>query len=370
MRFLVVTLAPTLLKEDGHFYSYAPYVKEMNIWFSAADTVAILSPNSYKDALLLAPFNRKDIEVQTVPTIAFNSFGKAIVSVLSLPYIFFKLFREFSKADHIHLRCPGNMGLLGTLVQIFFPKKTKTAKYAGNWDPSAKQPLSYRLQKWLLNNTTVTKNMHVLVYGNWPNQSKNVKPFFTASYPKSKIEVFAPKKFSTPLKFIFVGTLSPGKRPDYILRLMQQFKQNTIDVKLDVYGDGFERLKLAQYVKNNGLSQIVIFHGNQSAERIEKVYKESDFLILPSKSEGWPKVVAEAMFWGVIPIATKISCVPWMLDYGKRGILIDAQLEHDVQVILSHLEDHNLLQEMSRKAMEWSHSFTIDDFESEIKKIL
>ena len=45
-------------------------------------------------------------------------------------------------------------------------------------------------------------------------------------------------------------------------------------------------------------------------------------MILPSKSEGWPKAIAEGMFFGCIPIATPVSCVPWMLADGSRGILV------------------------------------------------
>ena len=43
------------------------------------------------------------------------------------------MYKAMKWADHIHLRCPGNIGLLGCIVQIAFPKKVKTVKYAGNW---------------------------------------------------------------------------------------------------------------------------------------------------------------------------------------------------------------------------------------------
>jgi hypothetical protein len=29
------------------------------------------------------------------------------------------------------------------------------------------------------------------------------------------------------------------------------------------------------------------------------------------------------MFWGCVPIVTSVSCIPFMLDYGKRGVLLD-----------------------------------------------
>uniref|UniRef100_UPI0030ED6F25 glycosyltransferase n=1 Tax=uncultured Algibacter sp. TaxID=298659 RepID=UPI0030ED6F25 len=98
--------------------------------------------------------------------------------------------------------------------------------------------------------------------------------------------------------------------------------------------------------------------------------KESHFLILPSKSEGWPKAVAEAMFFGAIPIATSISCVPYMLGYGNRGVLIDRDLKKAVETVRLCLDDSERLKLMSIKASQWSQKYTLDVFESEIIKLL
>lgn len=93
-------------------------------------------------------------------------------------------------------------------------------------------------------------------------------------------------------------------------------------------------------------------------------------MILPSKSEGWPKVVAEAMFWGVIPLVTPISCVPWMLDHGKRGILLTLDVEKDVSAFAKAVKDTSNLEKMARLGQQWSHQYTLDDFEEAIKKLL
>src|SRR5690606_18301671 len=84
---------------------------------------------------------------------------------LFFPINMFFLFRAMSAARHIHLRCPGNLSLLGCIVQMFYPRKRKTAKYAGNWDPKSAQPMSYRWQRKILSSTFLTKNISVLVYG-------------------------------------------------------------------------------------------------------------------------------------------------------------------------------------------------------------
>jgi glycosyltransferase involved in cell wall biosynthesis len=369
MRFLVLTIAPTIYRENTYF-SYAPYVKEMNLWFSQVDDVTILSPTSYSQKLLLSHFNRNDINVLSIPSLNFNSIMTTIKSIIYMPIIIVKMIAAMQKADHIHLRCPGNIGLIGCVFQVLFPNKTKTAKYAGNWDPKAKQPLSYRFQKWLLSNTFLTRNMQVLVYGEWPDQSKNIKPFFTATYPKEKFPQIRPKELKTPYRFLFVGGLVPGKRPVYALQLIAGLLKNDIECKLDFYGDGKERIHLENFICDNQLSDFVTLHGNQKGIVIENAYKESDFLILPSQSEGWPKVVTEAMFWGVIPLVSKISCVPWMLGEGNRGILLENQLEKDIKNIQVQLLKLEELSRKSVKAQQWSHQYTLDYFEQEIKKLI
>ncbi|WNH09648.1 hypothetical protein [Thalassobellus suaedae] len=76
------------------------------------------------------------------------------------------------------------------------------------------------------------------------------------------------------------------------------------------------------------------------------------------------------MFFGVIPIATKISCVPYMLDYGNRGILIAGDLSQGVIQITHSLKDVDELELMAEKASNWSQNYTLDVFEAEISKLL
>jgi len=271
--------------------------------------------------------------------------------------------------DHIHLRCPGNIGLLGCIVQIAFPSKSKSAKYAGNWDPKAKQPLSYRIQKWILSNTFLTRNIQVLVYGKWKNQTKNIKPFFTASFYKGEIKKVIPHNYNETLKFVFTGSLVSGKRPLLSIQIIEALNKKGIKANLHIFGDGVLMKSLKLYVQDNNLNDIIFINGNQEMETVKESLKDSHFSILPSKSEGWPKAIAEAMFYGVIPVSTKVSCIEWMLNYGKRGILIEPILEEAVQEIEYCLEKANL-NEMANAAQKWSQQYTLDSLEKEIKKIL
>jgi glycosyltransferase involved in cell wall biosynthesis len=139
---------------------------------------------------------------------------------------------------------------------------------------------------------------------------------------------------------------------------------------LELFGDGNERVAIQNYIKNNNLESFTFLRGNQTADFIKQKYQECHFLILPSKSEGWPKVVAEAMFWSCLPIATPVSCVVNMLDNENRGILLNEILIEDCEKIELLLHNETLYQEKVLQAVTWSQNYTTDYFEEEIKKLL
>ncbi|HNP32555.1 MAG TPA: glycosyltransferase [Flavobacterium sp.] len=370
MKFAIITHVIHGKISDKYF-GYEPYVREMNLWIKNVSEVLIVAPLHTTPKTPIQEFYQHE-KVTFVPVDNFDisSFKNILHSLIVMPRIVWRIFQTMKKADHIHLRCPGNIGLLGCLVQMLFPSKPKTAKYAGNWDSNAKQPFTYRLQKWILSNTFLTKNMQVLVYGEWENSTKNVKPFFTASYfEKDKIDV-KPKELSGRISFVFVGTLSNGKQPIYAVKLIEQLHKNGNNVELKIYGEGFERTILEKYISENSLENIVKLMGNQNQEAVKNAYLENHFVILPSLSEGWPKVVAEGMFWGCLPIASRVSCVPNMLGNGDRGLLLDFKLNQDVGSIESILKNTNLYQDKVNKAINWSRHYTMDVFENEIKLLL
>lgn len=368
MRFLVISDAPTLL-EDGLFCAYSPYVNEMDVWFRHVSDCIVLSPTKYNMELLVSPFHRQPTVI-SIFSLNFTTLINSVLSIIRIPINIYKVFIEMYLADHIHLRCPGTIGLLGCFTQVFFPNKIKTTKYAGNWNPKAKQPLSYRIQKWVLSNTFLTKNMTVLVYGQWKNQSINIKPFFTATYTKDEIELPKVRQYNQSLKFLFLGSLVEGKRPLLAIKIVEALYEQGKHVYLDIYGDGVLKNDLQSYIVEHHLEGVVRLLGNQEKGVVKEALKEAHFSILPSKSEGWPKALAEAMFFGAIPIATEVSCIADMLGNGSRGILIDTDLKRAIRAIGEHLCDSRQLLTMSEEAVKWSQGYTLDQFEKEIVKLL
>ncbi len=379
MRLLIISDAP-ILKSKGKKEAYAPYVREMDLWMKYVDHITFICPTYYNRSLLTQPFIKQDFTVKSLRRLEFHNYSSAFWSLCNIPYQFIVLCFAFANADHIHLRCPGNLALLASIAQILFPSKKKTAKYAGNFDPNAAQPVAYRWQKNILSNTFLTKNISILAYGKWPNQSKNVKPFFTATYRRNQITALSIRDWNGPFKSVFVGTMGANKRPLEVLEIIKSLTKDGIDISIDYYGDGPLKNEMAVKIDEYNLHDKVRLHGNVDNSIVTKAYKNAHFSFLLSKSEGWPKAVAEAMFWGCVPIASAVSCVPWMLGCSNnqpqredarcgRGILINDLSTADAQVA-AYLRAPELLQELSQNAAIWSRKYTLDDFEEAIQELL
>ena len=369
MKFVIITNV-VHKNHQNKWYGYEPYVREMNLWLKDKVTeTKIVAPVFTEISLDIdSSYNSNHIEILKVPTFNFLNFKEIFFTILKLPYVIFKILQAFIWADHIHLRCPGNMGVLGSVIQVFFPHKPKTVKYAGNWDPESKQPLSYRLQKWIISNTFLTRNAKVLVYGEWENQTRNIQPFFTATYSESEIEELPEKNLKKEIRFIYVGAFTKGKQPIKSVRVIEKLKKNGYSVFLDMYGEGDEYKKVKKYIETNQLMAFIKLHGNTDKEKIKKAFQKSHFLIFISKSEGWPKVVAEAMFWSCLPISSSVSCVPNMLGNGTRGGLVDD--DNTLEIIEIYLKDEKLYQEQVVQAKKWSQNYTLEKFDIEIQKLL
>ncbi|MBZ9632372.1 glycosyltransferase [Salegentibacter sp. LM13S] len=420
MRFAVFTHVIHQEKE-GRYYAYSPYVREMNLWFKYVEEVEILAPleerrrkgekgkrgSGEKEMRGKGElYEQSCITFTKIPSFHLLNFPAVLDSIIKIPFIFFRILGAMRRADHLHLRCPGNIGLLAAVAQIFFPKKPKTVKYAGNWDPGSRQPWTYRLQKWILSNTFLSRNIKVLAYGVWPNQSENILPFFTASFSEIEKESVQ-KDFSPPYKFIFTGNLVEGKGIFKAIKLIEALNGKGVNSELEIYGDGILKDSLNDYIQKKKLQKFVKLKGRKSLEGLKDAYIKAHFVILLSKSEGWPKTIAEGMWYGCVPVATDVSCVAWMLGDGSRGILIsdvekrkerrekreenvekpkkNCQFEcpdgsrdvsrtgfseTDIERIVSLLKNPANLEQMSRAAQEWSQQYTLERFEAEIKKLL
>jgi len=129
------------------------------------------------------------------------------------------------------------------------------------------------------------------------------------------------------LRLVYVGRLSHEKGLYHLLDAIPSIRDNTDKrVSLTLCGSGPEMDGLKQKASSMGLSDMVRFRGFVSmGEELNRELDGSDILILPSVSEGIPKVLIEGMARGVPVIASRVGGIPDIVADGVNGILIEAQ---------------------------------------------
>lgn len=118
------------------------------------------------------------------------------------------------------------------------------------------------------------------------------------------------------LALTFVGRLAPPKEPLVLLTALQKLP----NAKVILVGEGPMRPEIEQFVKRNQLEDRVMMLGMR--EDVPEILAASDVFVLPSRWEGLPLVIIEAIFAGLPVVATRVGGISELVEEGVNGWLI------------------------------------------------
>jgi glycosyltransferase involved in cell wall biosynthesis len=151
------------------------------------------------------------------------------------------------------------------------------------------------------------------------------------------------------VRLVAAGRLVAGKNLALLIEAMVLLRDEGIEAKLDIYGDGPERQTLEALVVERGLQDHATLHGYR-ADWAEQATAADIFLNL-SEVEGFCIVVAEAMLAGLPVIAVDVGGIR---DYGLDGEnmlkLSAADAEGSRTAILRLMADQSLRERLGRRA--------------------
>lgn len=134
---------------DNRFVGWGPTVREIDWIAKAFDKVTHLATfHPGKAPSSARAYKSKNVEIQTVAPVGGTSPGEKIkVIIQGLKYIP-TIKKHIAKADVVHVRCPGPLGMYGMLSVSGTNTYPKWIKYAGDW--VAPTAISHRFQRqWL-----------------------------------------------------------------------------------------------------------------------------------------------------------------------------------------------------------------------------
>ena len=159
--------------------------------------------------------------------------------------------------------------------------------------------------------------------------------------------------------FLFLGRFHRVKGIDTLLKAINLIKDHPImsNVKLVVMGVdfGFEG-EMLKMIKEMGLDNIIKIIKNPPREDVIAAYKESEFLVLPSRWELSPLTPLEGFAFKKPTISTKAHGIPYTLHDRKDSILVETENYKELSdMIIDLLNDKKKCERLGMEGYEFVH---------------
>ena len=135
---------------------------------------------------------------------------------------------------------------------------------------------------------------------------------------------------------LFLGRLDARKSTSGLLRASREVLDCFPDTKIVFGGDG-EVEKNKQLAEELGIADRCEFHGWVAGDKREALFERAAVYCLPSKNEGMPMSVLEAMARGIPSIATSVGGIPQVIRDGVNGYLMPVDDESKLSGLLCTL---------------------------------
>jgi glycosyltransferase involved in cell wall biosynthesis len=345
-------------RHGGRIHAYAPYAREIEVWADLFPEVRIAAPCEEApppgDAAVI---DRANVDMDPQPRAGGDSLGAKVRQVLMLPWMIARIAGALRKADAVHVRCPGNLGLLGAALAPLFSRR-RIAKYAGQWPDWNGEARTVRLQKALLRSRWW--RAPVTVYGSWPDQPPWIVPFFTSVLDRGQVErarrAAAARKPTDRPRVLFVGRLSRAKNVDVLLDALN-------GLPCTIVGDGPERAALEVRAPQ------AIFAGAVDFDRVLGFYETHDVLVLASETEGWPKAIVEAMAFGLVCIGSDRGLIPQILGEG-RGLVVPPRDVEALAAALRCAADPDEAAAIRARAAPFGQRYSLEDLREALRELM
>jgi len=247
----------------------------------------------------------------------------------------------FSKKYDIILNAnPRKLDALFLIFKQILHLKGKYIMYVVNilpYNNCPQQTIIFKLANLIIANSQAGADSFQKVYG---DKIKVINNFMDTNYFKPIDKTYFKLK-----KIVCVGTLRKEKQPELFLEIAKNFPT----MAFDWIGEGRLRKKLEGMIRNKSITNVNLLNKISQKELANKL-PQYDLFVFPSKMEGFPNVVVEAMACGLPAIVFDVYG-PEAVINGESGFVVN-KIEEMIEKIKLLQQNSDLLEIMSNKARE------------------
>ncbi len=277
-----------------------------------------------------------------------------IIHTNNLPGLSTSIFTLLNRRKESYVHTLHDYGLLSPYSALY--RNNKIVDKWSFWEKYVYQPIKRRASKkvpMVISPSKFVIDKHV-ANQYFKDSERRVLPFDVLVRRKGSI-TSSKKKV---INFLYSGQVSKHKGVYVLLEATKKIKSNDFILRVVGKGDEYERLKGSVQEKDN-----IKFYGFLEKKELNKVYKKSDVLIVPSVwYDNSPLVIYDAMGWSLPVIASNIGGIPELVEDGVNGYLFQAGWTSDLTEKMSlFLERPSLIDELSKGCITYRKKFKKGD---------
>ncbi len=375
MRMVLISNMPHYERE-GVIVGHGPTAREISHMAERFDEIihlGFLYPGP--GPAIMQPYTAHNVRFVPLRATGGTHWASKFGIVFAIPVYLWAITRHIPQGDVVHVRAPGSAPLLAIIALMLLPNpKKRWLKYAGNWRPTRPEARSYALQRLLLNQPW--HRGQVTVNGFWDDSKPFVHTFYNPCLTDEEFsaaqQIAADKTLVSPVRLIFVGRVDLDKGVGRVIEILAALRARGVDARLDVAGDGPDDARLATLIDQHEMSAFVTLHGSVPREDLNALYATAHFIVHPSDtSEGWPKVLSEAMAHGAVPLAGDISSIPGYFAHLGAGLAFDPyDIDAFVDAITTYLDNPSKWHEDAQQSARVVEPFTYSCFLDRVEDLL
>jgi len=284
------------------------------------------------------------------------------------------LIREVFRADAIHTPIPGDIGTIG-MILAFLLRKPLFIRHCGNW--FLPKTTAEFFWKWFMERFAGDRNVFLATGGavEPPSQRNGaIRWIFSTSLKEEELLRCRRRTSQSPgddLRLIIACRQEKEKGTGIVIESLPMIAEKFPKVTLDVVGDGAALGEWKRMAQSLGVSDRIIFHGKVDHENVIRLLQQAHLFCYPTtSSEGFPKVVLEALACGLPVVTTRVSVLPQLIGSGC-GLLIDEVSAREVaQAVEDILLEDGRYVTMSAQAVETAGHYSLERWRDTIGELL
>jgi glycosyltransferase involved in cell wall biosynthesis len=366
---LLIVSDTAMYAVKGELYAFEPVVREIEHFaflFSHITWIGYLYPGT-------PPANARkvnpEISITYIPLKACGGpgFRDKLEVLWRAPGIGLAVWKALRNSEVVHSRAPSMPAFWAILFSAIDRSRRYWHKYAGDWS-SEKVPLFYGLQRQMLQ---LIPHVKVTMNGNFQPDKPHCLSWLNPCISNSELEqahaVTVSKDYDSALTICFVGQIIQSKGIIQLIQALGSLPHGMIQ-RVFIAGDGPLLQSAITTAASLGLRQVE-FVGNLPRRELEAIYQKAHILVLPSASEGLPKVVPEACAFGCVPVVASIpALLPLFKGEMQHLVLKNRSPESIASAIAKLAGDRQMLRRLANDCVSFAGAFTYERYAERIQQ--